>query len=101
MNSTIVTIIGAVLASNALFGFIQFAITRKDNSLKKSMVKLERDILRTQLLVLIILKPEEEQEILTLAEHYFKDLSGDWYMTPIFHKWLINQDIAAPEWFDH
>ena len=100
MNS-IVTIIGAILASNALFGFIQYMITRKDTSLKKSLTRLERDILRTQLLVLVVLKPREAQEILTLAEHYFKDLKGDWYMTSIFYKWLQDSDIAEPEWFDN
>ncbi len=110
MNSTIVTIICAVLASNALFGFIQFAITRKDTkknyegrlkSFDKALKLLEKDILRTQLLVLIVLKPEESQEILTIAEHYFKDLNGNWYMTSIFNKWLIDQDIASPDWFDN
>lgn len=101
MSSTIVAIIGAVLASNALFGFIQFIITRKDNSLKKAMSRLERDVLRTQLLVMVVLKPKETQEILTLAEHYFKDLNGDWYMTSIFNKWLLESDIAQPEWFDN
>lgn len=101
MNSTIVSIIGAVLASNALFGFIQFIITRKDNRFKKAMTRLERDVLRTQLLVMVVLKPDESQEILTLAEHYFKDLKGDWYMTSIFYKWLLESEIAEPEWFDH
>lgn len=101
MSSTIVAIIGAVLASNALFGFIQFIITRKDNSFKKAMSRLERDVLRTQLLVMVVLKPKESQEILTLAEHYFKDLNGDWYMTSIFNKWLLESDIAQPEWFDN
>lgn len=101
MNSTIVSIISAVLASNALFGFIQFIITRKDNSFKKAMSRLERDVLRTQLLVMVVLKPKETQEILTLAEHYFKDLNGDWYMTSIFNKWLLESDIAQPEWFDN
>ena len=101
MSSTIVTIIGAVLASNALFGFIQFIITRRDNGIKKAMIRLERDVLRTQLLVMVVLKPDESQEILTLAEHYFKDLKGDWYMTSIFYKWLLESDIAEPEWFDH
>lgn len=101
MSSTIVAIIGAVLASNALFGFIQFIITRKDNSFKKAVSRLERDVLRTQLLVMVVLKPKETQEILTLAEHYFKDLNGDWYMTSIFNKWLLESDIAQPEWFDN
>lgn len=101
MSSTIITIIGAILASNALFAFIQFLITRRDTkkNIEGEFKKLERDVLWTQLLVLIILKPEGEQEILTLAERYFKDLNGDWYMTSIFNKWLLESDIAQPEWF--
>ena len=100
----IVTIIAAILASNALFGFIQFLVTRKDTkkNLKGQFQKLERDVLRTQLLVMISLKPGEQQEILLLGEHYFspppKGLDGDWYMTSIFNKWLLESDIAAPDW---
>ena len=105
--STIVTIIGAVLASNALFGFIQYIITRKDGkkNISGKLNTLEKDVLRTQMLLLILLKPGEQQEIMTIAEHYFspppKGLNGDWYMTSIFNKWLQDSDIAEPEWFDN
>ena len=103
MSTTITTIVCAVLASNALFAFVQFMITRRDTkrNMDGKLVKLERDILRTQLLMLVLLKPEEEQEILMVAEHYFHDLKGDWYMTSIFNKWLTDADIAQPEWFDN
>lgn len=102
MSSTVTTIIVAILASKALFDFIQFVITRRDTkkNLKDELKKIERDVLRTQLLVLIVLKPEEEQEILTLAEHYFKVLNGDWYLTSIFNRWLTETDTAQPEWFN-
>ena len=101
--STIITIIVAVISSQAIFGFIQFMITRRDTgrNINGKLSKLERDILRTQLLMLVLLKPEEEQEILMVAEHYFKDLDGDWYMTSIFNKWLTDSDIAQPEWFNN
>lgn len=103
MSATIITIIVAVISSQAIFGFIQFIITRRDtkNSIDGKLVKMERDILRTQLLLLVLLKPEEDQEILMVAEHYFHDLKGDWYMTSIFNKWLADADIAEPEWFDN
>ena len=92
----------AVLTSNALFAFIQFIIDRYDTkaNIKGKLTLLEKDVLRTQLLLLILLKGEEKQEILTIAEHYFKDLHGNWYMTSIFNKWLKEKDIAEPEWFD-
>ena len=75
MSSTIVAIIGAVLASNALFGFIQFIITRKDNSFKKAMSRLERDVLRTQLLVMVVLNFVNNAEII---DSYFLRAIIDW-----------------------
>ena len=101
MSSTVTTIVVAVLGSNALFAFLRFMITRHDTrkNVNDKLTTLEKDALRTQLLLLILLQPEERQEILTLAEHYFKDLRGNWYMTSIFNKWLQKSDVAKPEWF--
>ena len=102
MAASIITIITAVIASQAVFGFIQFLITRRDTkkNVHVKLMLLEKDVLRTQLLLLILMKPGEQQEILTIAEHYFADLKGDWYMTSIFNKWLKSKRIADPEWFD-
>ena len=102
MNDTTTTIVLAVIGSNALFAFLQFLIGRHDTkkNIKGKLTVLEKDVLRTQLLLLILLKGEEKQEILTIAEHYFKDLHGDWYMTSIFNKWLKEKTIAEPDWFD-
>lgn len=105
MGVMILTIVGAVLASQALFGFIQFMITRRDTkkNVYGKLTTLEKDVLRTQLLLLILMRPKEQQEIMTIAEHYFgkppKGLDGNWYMTSIFNKWLLDSDIAKPEWF--
>lgn len=94
-------IIIAVVGSTALATLVQFFVTRHDNkmNLTKRLDRLERDGLRTQLLLLVLLKPGEKQEILTLAEHYFKDLKGNWYMTSIFNTWVEENGIAEPEWF--
>ena len=102
MSDTTTTIVLAVIGSNALFAFLQFLIGRHDTkkNIKGKLTVLEKDVLRTQLLLLILLKGEEKQEILTIAEHYFKDLHGDWYMTSIFNKWLKEKTIAEPDWFD-
>lgn len=106
MSATIITIIVAVVGSNALFGFIQFLVSRRDKrkniteKISDQLKRQEKDILRTQLLVLIALRPKEQQEILTVAEHYFGDLKGNWYMTSLFNKWLLDSDIASPDWFD-
>ena len=106
MAASIITIITAVIASQAVFGFIQFLITRRDTkkNVYGKLMLLEKDVLRTQLLLLILMKPGEQQEIMTIAEHYFskppKGLNGNWYMTSIFNKWLIDADIAQPDWFN-
>lgn len=102
MTDITTTIIASVLASNALFAFIQFLISRQDTkkSIKDKLALLEKDVLRTQLLLMILMKPEEQQEIMTVGEHYFNVLKGNWYMTSIFNKWLEEYtDGVKPEWF--
>jgi len=96
----------AILGGGNFILFIKFLIERYDDkkdareNVKGKLLVLEKDVLRTQLLLLILLRPEEQQEILTIAEHYFGDLQGNWYMTSIFNKWLKAAKVAEPEWFD-
>ena len=101
----------AVLGGGNLILFVKFLIERHDRKteqeenneregIKNKLLVLEKDGLRTQLLLLILIRPEEQTEILRIAEHYFKVLKGDWYMTSIFNNWLKANDIAEPEWFD-
>ena len=101
MKEMIGTIIIAVVGSNAAFAFLQFMITRHDTkkNIKGKLITLEKDGLRTQMLLMILLRPKEKKEILTLAEHYFEDLDGNWYMTDIFNKWLEAEGHSKPEWF--
>ena len=104
------TIILAVLGSTALSSLIQFLIKRYDDkknanfNVKEKLTNLEKDTLRTQMLLLILMKPEEKKEILTIGEHYFskppKGLDGNWYMTSIFNKWLEETGTAEPDWFE-
>ena len=102
----------AVLGGGNLILFIKFLIERHDkkvekaeeekkDDIKNTLIKLEKDGLRTQLLLLILIRPDEQTEILRIAEHYFKVLKGDWYMTSIFNKWLKAENVASPEWFDN
>ena len=99
--SPLAQIMLAIVGSTAISSLVQFFVNRHDNKkhISDKLNKLERDVLRSQLLMLILLKPEEQQEILTIGEHYFKVLKGDWYMTTIFNKWLATSNVAKPEWF--
>lgn len=101
MNEMTTTIIVAVLASNGFFALLQFLIGRHDSkrNIKGKLDRLEKDGLRTQLLLLLLMMPDEKKEILTIAEHYFKDLKGNWYMTSLFDKWLTKTGQGKPEWF--
>ena len=92
----------AVLGGGNLLLFVKFLIERYDETkgIGKTLAKLEKDGLRTQLLLLILMRPEEVTEILTLAQHYFVDLKGNWYMTSMFAKWCDEHGLE-PEWFDN
>lgn len=108
-------IIIAILGGGNLILFIKFLIERHDKkkekaenmdyeSIQTTLTKLEKDGLRTQLLFLMMLMPNEKKEILTIAEHYFapppKGLDGNWYMTSLFDKWIEGHcDGVKPEWF--
>lgn len=91
----------AVLGGGNLLLFIKFLIERHDSKsgIESTLRKLEKDGLRTQLLLLILLRPDEQTEILKIAEHYFVKLKANWYMTSIFKTWCDEQGLE-PDWFD-
>lgn len=106
-QETILAVIGAVLGS----GLIQFLITRHDNNranpiekkidkILEEQKKTEKDNLRTQLLVMMNMMPNNHEEIMTLAERYFKELKGDWFYSSLFSKWLKDNNVEKPLWFE-
>ena len=105
MNDLIIAIITSVFGSSALVTVITFLINRHDRkkngteTILKQLNKLEKDTVRTQLLLLMSDYDGEEAELLQCAEHYFADLDGNWYMTTKFNRFLEKQNIGKPEWF--
>ena len=110
MNQDVVL---TILGGGNIILFIKFLIERHDrkkereedkdaDSIRSTLKKIEKDGLRTQLLMLILLQPDDQNEILTLGERYFKKppegLNGNWYMTGIFSKWCSQHNLD-PEWF--
>lgn len=107
------TIVIAIIGSGALSTIISAIITalaNRKNRLKKIEDKLtkieenqrtaEKDTLRTQLLLMIADYPNERSEILKLAQHYFKDLDGNWTATAIFNRWITEHcEGVSPDWF--
>lgn len=102
MSAEMVTIIVAALGALDIATLLIFFVNRHDSkkNIEGRLQTLEKDTLRTQLLMLILMKPDEKQEIVTVAQHYFGQLKGDWYMTGIFNRWIEGTGLAKPEWFD-
>ena len=109
MDALMKVVLG-LLGSGNLVLFVKFLIERHDRkkerieeneigSIKDRLGKLEKDEIRTQLLLLLLLRPDEQTEILKVAEYYFCKLKANWYMTGMFKKWCDEQGLE-PEWFD-
>jgi len=97
-------IFAIIMGSTGFFAFLQFLIVRHDNKrgqmarILKQLDKNERDNIRTQMLLLMSDYPEERAELFRLAEYYFKDLHGNWYMTMLFKSYLKENNLPTPEW---
>lgn len=107
------TVIIAILSSGVISALIASATTlivryldRRDgqhdkiSEIEKKVKRNEVDNVRLQMMLLMSDYPDEKQEIMRVAEHYFKDLRGNWYMTTMFNNWLVHNNIARPEWFN-
>ena len=68
--------------------------------INKAQKKAEGDIIRVELKLMISDFPDEESDILRLAEHYFKDLHGNWVMATTFTAWLESRGLPSPSWYD-
>lgn len=92
---TALTIIGTAVVAGC--GWISSKITASTNKklddISRQVESLEVGATRTQLLTLISNYPDNESEIMKVAEYYFGDLKGDWYMTEIFSKWATDRGI--------
>lgn len=108
MNETIII---AIIGSGALSTIISAIITAVSNrrsrlkkieekltAIEKNQQTAEKDTIRTQLLVMIADFPEETTDILRLAEHYFKDLDGNWVASALFNEWAKSHCESAPTW---
>lgn len=105
--NTVASIIIGLLSALDLVTFIIFLVNRHDQKkgIAEKLQILEKDELRTQLIVLMLLQPDARQEIMTIGQHYFSKrseggLEGNWYMTSLFNHWLQENGNDKPEWFD-
>ena len=54
------------------------------------------DTVRIQLMMIMTHDPDNVDTILKLAQKYFVELNGDWYMTSEFYKWAKKHDVTVP-----
>ena len=66
--------------------------------LKAQAQLTEKDNLRTQLMVMIKDFPSEKTDILRLGQHYFNDLHGNWVLTDLYRKWVVEENVQLPTW---
>lgn len=98
MIEIVIAIVGSGALSALIAGVFQI-ISDKKQKMDERFKLLEKDVLRTQMLVMLTDYPDEKSEIMKLAKHYFGDLDGDWYMTDLFNKWIKTSGESNPEWF--
>ena len=96
---TAVGIIGAALLG--IGGWITTNINKDVNDKLDTIIEkadtAEQNATRSQLLTLMSDYPDNESEILKVAEYYFKDLNGDWYMTSLFSDWAKTRNIDVSD----
>lgn len=110
--SLIIGVFGVVLGSGTT-GLIIFLIQRKDSKANQfgeilnrldaiENIQREQQLseLRTELSIHLLHHKRDRITIMRIAEKYFKDLKGDFYMTSKFNEWLRKMHMPKPEWFN-
>lgn len=92
---TAVSIIGTALlgVGSWLVANINKDVNDKLDTIISKVNVAEQDATRSQLLTLMSDYPDNESEVLKVAQHYFRDLNGDWYMTSLFTQWADERGI--------
>lgn len=92
---TAVGIIGAAAVGIGTWCVTQInaGVNQKLDTIIEKVDQAELDAIRGQLLALMSDYPDNESEILKVADYYFNGLDGDWYMTGLFTKWADSRGI--------
>lgn len=57
--------------------------------------QLQVEATRTQLITLMSNYPDNKSEILKVADKYFNEYNGDWYVTELFEQWADEHGVDA------
>lgn len=99
---TAVGIIGAAAVGIGTWFITQMnaGTNQKLDTIIEKVDKAELDATRSQLLALMSDYPDNESEILKVADYYFNGLDGDWYMTDLFTRWADSRGIDVTKIVD-
>lgn len=67
------------------------------SEMKEELREIRLDTTRTQLIMLMEHQPRNHDTIIKVAERYFCDLRGDWYLTSLFRDWAKREGISVPD----
>lgn len=65
------------------------------DSMGGQLDQLQVESTRTQLITLMSNYPDNKSEILKVADKYFNEYNGDWYVTELFEQWAAKHDVDA------
>lgn len=101
-------LITGLFGGGAVFGFIQFWVTRHDAkksdiralrndiaAIKRSQNDIQIRQTRMELIGLIRMDPDNVDAILQVAEHYFIELDGNAYAHALFEKWAKVHEVPV------
>lgn len=96
----VITALGVIMAtmvglgSWAISSALKGTNTRLD-SMSGQLDQLQVESTRTQLITLMSNYPDNKSEILKVADKYFNEYNGDWYVTELFEQWAAAHDVDA------
>lgn len=67
--------------------------------LKSDLMECKLDTTRLQMLFIMEHNPDDTRKLMQVAEKYFAELDGDWYMSSYFVTYCKDHDIELPDWF--
>lgn len=90
-----VGVIGAAVvgAGTWCVSAVNASTNEKLDNISSKIDTIELNSTRNQLLTLMSDYPDNESEILKVANYYFNELNGDWYMTELFTKWCDGRGV--------
>lgn len=65
------------------------------DSMSGQLDQLQVEATRTQLITLMSNYPDNKSEILKVANKYFNEYNGDWYVTELFEQWAETHGVDA------